>query len=272
MTTMKTVLVTGATDGIGRQTAVGLARMGHKVLVHGRNKGKGSQVLDAINRDNCNENLVLYLADFSSLAEVKRMADEIKREQSELHVLINNAGVFCREKQVSQDGNEMTFAVNHLAPFLLTLLLLDLLKTSAPARIVNVSSGSHRDITEIDFDNLNGEKSFDGFKAYSLSKLGNVLFTNRLARKLAGSGVTANSLHPGVIATEMQRISYNLQGESVEEGAKTSLFLATSPDVEGISGRYYSRMMEKNTSDLAKDEGLQDKFWEISEKLVSKFL
>ena len=268
----KTILVTGATDGIGKQTAIELARRGWKVLIHGRDKARGAKVLDEINRDNCNENLVLYLADFSSFADVKRMADEIKREQDNLHVLVNNAGTFSKDKLITKDGLEMSFAVNHLAPFLLTMLLLDLLKASAPARIINVSSGAHRNITEVDFGNLQAEKYYDGFEAYGLSKLGNVLFTNELAKRLAGSGVTANSLHPGVISTKMQRASYNLDGADVEEGARTSIYLATSPEVEGITGKYYSRMVEKPTSDLAQDKKLQEKFWKISEELLEGYL
>jgi NAD(P)-dependent dehydrogenase (short-subunit alcohol dehydrogenase family) len=269
---VKTILVTGATDGIGKQTAIELARQGAKVLVHGRDKVKGARVLDEINRDNCNENLVLYLADFSSFADIKRMAEEIKREQSELHVLINNAGTFSKKRLLTKDGLEMTFAVNHLATFLLTMLLLDLLKASRPARIVNVASGAHRNISAIDFDNLQGEKSYDGFEAYGLSKLGNVLFTNELARRLEGSGVSVNSLHPGVINTGLQRISYDLDGESVEEGARTSVYLAASPEVEGITGKYYSRMAEKNTSELAQDKALQEKFWKVSEDLLAGYL
>jgi NAD(P)-dependent dehydrogenase (short-subunit alcohol dehydrogenase family) len=269
---VKTILITGATDGIGKQTATELARQGARVLVHGRDKAKGIQVLDAINRDNCNEKLALYLADFTSLAEVARLAEEVKREQAQLHVLINNAGIFSKERVLTNDGFESTFAVNHLAPFLLTLLLLDLLKASAPARIVNVASGSHRGVSAVDFDNLQGEKTYDGIAAYSLSKLGNVLFTNALARRLAGTHVTANSLHPGVIGTKLLRASYNMDGANLEEGAQTSVYLAASPEAEGVTGKYYSKMLEKPTSDLAQDEALQEKFWQVSEALVAKFL
>ncbi len=268
----KTFLITGATDGIGRQTAIEMARQGAKVLIHGRDKARGAVVLEEINRDSCNENLTLYLADFSSFEDIKRMAEEIKREQSALHVLINNAGTFSKEKLMTNNGLEMTFAVNHLAPFLLTLLLLDLLKASAPSRIVNVSSSAHKNISEVDFSDLQAERSYDGFKAYGLSKLGIILFTNELAEQMKGSGITVNSLHPGIINTKMQRASYNLDGADVEEGAQTSVYLASSPEVEGVSGRYFSRMTEKPTSDLAQDKALQKKFWKISEELLSGYL
>jgi NAD(P)-dependent dehydrogenase (short-subunit alcohol dehydrogenase family) len=152
----KTILVTGGTDGIGRETAVQLARMGACVLVHGRDKEKCAQVMDHIKRVTCNEKVSLYLADFSSLADVKRMAEDIKREHKELHVLVNNAGNFYRDSLLSSDSIEMTLAVNHLAPFLLTLLLLDLLKTSAPTRIVNVASSSHKLIKSVDLGDLEG--------------------------------------------------------------------------------------------------------------------
>jgi retinol dehydrogenase-14 len=268
----KTILVTGATDGIGKQTALELARQGAKVLVHGRDKIKGAKVLDEINRDNCNENLTLYLADFSSLTDLKRMADDIKREQTALHVLINNAGTFSKKRFLTEDGLEMTFEVNYLAPFLLTLLLLDMIKASAPARIINVSSAAHHNITAVDFDNLQGEKSYDGNEAYSLSKLGNILFSNELARHVAGSGVTVNSLHPGSISTKVLHAGFSMGGESVVEGARTPVFLAASQEVEGVTGKYYSRMAEKTPSALGQDKQLQKKFWKLSEVLLSRYL
>jgi len=268
----KTILVTGGTDGIGKETALQLARMGARVLVHGRDKEKGANVLDGIKRDSCNEKVNLYLADFSSLADIKRMTEDIKREQSELHVLVNNAGNFYKECLVSSDGIEMTLAVNHLAPFLLTMLLLDLLKASAPARIVNVASSSHKLIKSVDLENLQGEKAYDGFTAYSLSKLGTVLFTRSLAGKLNGTGVTINSLHPGVVNTKLLRKSYDLDGTNVEEGAQTSVFLASSPKVEGVSGKYYQSMRERPASDLSQDQVLQDAFWDLSREMVSRFL
>jgi NAD(P)-dependent dehydrogenase (short-subunit alcohol dehydrogenase family) len=268
----KTVLVTGGTDGIGRETALQMARMGTSVLVHGRDKEKGAQVLDDINRITHNEKVSLYLADFSSLVDVKRMAEDIKREQTELHVLINNAGNFYQERLLSSDGIEMTLAVNHLAPFLLTMLLLDLLKASAPARIVNVASSSHKLIKSVDLRDLQSESNYDGFTAYSLSKLGNVLFTQSLADKLTGTSVTANALHPGVVDTKLLRKSYHLKGTSVEEGAQTSVYLASSPVVEGVSGKYYKNMQERPASDLSKDHVLRDGFWKLSKEMVSRFL
>ena len=269
----KTILVTGATDGIGRQTALDLARMGARVLVHGRSKDKGARVLSELNRETCNENLTLYLADFSSLADVRRMADDIKREQSELQVLVNNAGNFYKDKQLSKDGFEMTFAVNFLAPFLLTNLLLDLIKVSAPARIVTVASSAHKMIKgEVDWDNLQGEKSYDGSDAYALSKLATVCFSNELARRLAGTQVTSNALHPGVVDTKLLRKSYALEGISVEEGAQTSVYLACEPEVEGVSGKYFSHKQERSMSDLATDPDTQRRFWELAEELTAPFM
>jgi NAD(P)-dependent dehydrogenase (short-subunit alcohol dehydrogenase family) len=267
----KTILVTGATDGIGRQTALDLARMGARVLVHGRSKEKGIRALDELNRETCNEKLALYVADFSSLADVRRMADEIKREQSQLHVLINNAGSFFNDYEKNTDGLEMTFVVNHLASFLLTNLLADLLKESAPARVITVESSAHKSIKQIDWENLQGEKSYDPFDAYSLSKLASVCTMNELAGRLKGSGVTVNTVHPGVVDTKLLRMSYKLQGISVEEGAQTSVYLASEPEVEGVTGKYFSHKVEKPMSDLAMDPRNWKKFWDISEELTAKY-
>ena len=268
----RTILVTGGTDGIGRETALQLARMGARVLVHGRNQKKGNQVINEINHDTCNENISLYVADFSSLADVQRMAEDIKREQKELHVLVNNAGNFFEDHQLSADGYEMTFAVNYLAPFLLTLLLLDLLKVSAPARIVNVSSSSHRSIKEVDLANLQGKSDYNGYTAYGLSKIENVLFTQSLANKLEGNGVTVNALHPGVVDTNLLRKSYAVEGVGVEEGAKTSVYLASSPDVVQVSGKYFDNMQERPASDLSQNKVLQDDFWDLSKEMVANFI
>ncbi len=268
----KKVLVTGGTDGIGRETALQLARMGARVLVHGRDKEKSTQVIADIYRETGNEKVGLYLADFSSLADVKRMAEDIKQEQTELHVLVNNAGNFYKERILSSDGIEMTLTVNYLAPFLLTMLLLDMLKASAPARIVNVASSSHNSIKSVDFENLQGETNYDRFTAYSLSKLGNVLFTQSLADKLEGTGVTANALHPGVVDTKLLRKSYHMDGLSIEKGAQTSVYLASSPALEDVSGKYFISMQECPASDLSQDKDLQGAFWKLSKEMMNQFL
>lgn len=268
----KTVLVTGATDGIGLVTAQVLAEKGAHVLVHGRSKEKGIEAVTQISRATCTGTADLYLADFASFSEIQRMADDIKRENTALHVLVNNAGNFYKERKMTDDGIEMSFAVNHLAPFLLTILLLDLIKASAPARIINVSSSAHKMIKAVDFDNLKGEKEYDPFEAYALSKLGNVLFSEMLSRQLIGSGVTVNSLHPGVINTKLQKKSYDLDGISVEEGAQTTIMLANSMEVSDISGEYFRNSQASRTSEIARDEALQERFWQISERFVAGYL
>ena len=268
----KTVLVTGATDGIGFETAKQLAQKGARVLLHGRNKEKGIQALKAITQSTCNGNISLYLADFSSFEDIQRMAAEIRRENTALHVLINNAGNFYKERMLNAQGVEMTFAVNHLAPFLLTNLLLEMMQASAPARVVMVASSAHKMIKELDFDDLQGEKGYDPFKAYALSKLGNILFAQALSGRLAGSGVTVNSLHPGVVATSLLKKSYDLEGISAEEGAATSVMLASSAEVAEISGKYFQNSQEKAPSELAMDQDLQTRFWQISEEQVSAYL
>lgn len=270
--TSKTILVTGSTDGIGRQIALELARMGHKVLIHGRDKEKGARVMDEINRESCNENLALYISDFADLRSVVQMGKDIQREQENLDVLINNAGVFSPKHILTKDGNELTFQINHLAPFLLTHLLLDLIKNSAPARIVHVASAAHHSANASYFEDLKGEKSYNSFSAYSFSKLANILFSTELADRLDGVGVTSNSLHPGTIDTNMLRISYGGGGRSVAEGAETPIHLATSEDVAGVNGKYFSSMREKPPSGLAQEEELQEKLWKISEDLISGYL
>src|SRR5918993_383875 len=198
----KICLITGATSGIGRATAMGLANMGAGVVMVGRDRGRGEAAMADIKEKSANTSVDLMLADVSSQEEIRRLADEFKEAYPRLDVLINNAGVFRSERITTADRLETTFAVNHLAYFLLTNLLLDRLKAGAPSRIVNVASADHSNAA-IDFDDLQGEKGYRGAKAYSQSKLANVLFTYELARRLQGTGVTANCLHPGVIATKL---------------------------------------------------------------------
>ena len=272
MTNAKTMLITGASDGIGKQTALELAHMGHLVLLHGRDEEKTRAALEEIRRAAPSARLSYYLADFSSLEQICRLAEFINKDHPRLDVLVNNAATFSKERLLSADGFELIFAVNHLAPMLLTLLLLDSLKAAAPARIVNVASNAHRNLDAVDLDNLNGEKLYNGYDAYALSKLAKICVRYALARRLDGSGVAVNSLHPGVISTKLLRMSWDSGGDSVEEGAKTPVHLASAPEMEGVSGRFYSRMAEKTPSPLAQDESLQEQFWSISMDMLAPFL
>lgn len=264
----KTVLITGSTDGIGKQSALELARMGATVILHGRDYAKGSSTLQEIGKLTGNDKLDLFVADLSSQNQVRNFAAEVERKYTRLDVLINNAGVYMHHRQLTDDGLEMTFAVNHLAPFLLSSLLLNLLRKSAPARIVTVSSIAHQR-ARLDFDNLQAEKKFDAYGSYALSKLANILFTYELADRLDGSAVTATTLHPGVIDTKLLRIGFgSFGGRSLEEGATTTVYLASSPNVAGISGKYFVDCAERASSPLSYDVKLRKELWRRSETLV----
>lgn len=263
----KIILVTGATDGIGKQTAYELAKTGAHVIVHGRSGNKCNSIADWLKNETGNKNISTTAADFSSLAEVRQMAEELKNKFEHIDVLLNNAGVYMNEKKLSADEYEMTFAVNHLAPFLLTNLLLDLVKNSNAGRIINVSSVAHSR-AQLKWDNLNCEKYFEGYYAYSLSKLANVLFTYELADRLRDANVTVNSLHPGVISTKLLHAGFSISGNSLEEGAKTSVYLATSPEVEGVTGKYFVRCKEEKSSSISYDKEVQRKMWEVSEAMT----
>jgi retinol dehydrogenase-14 len=261
------VLITGSTDGIGRQAALELAAMGATVLVHGRDESRGKNVVEEIRKATGNQKVELLIADFSSMEQVRRLAADVKQRCSALHVLVNNAGVFMNEKRLTAEGLETTFAVNHLAPFLLTNLLLDLLKKSAPARVITVSSVAHTR-GKLDFENLQAERSFGGYSAYATSKLANVLFTFELAELLAGTGVTSNCLHPGVIGTKLLRAGFNMTGASTEDGAETLLFLATSPDVDRLSGKYFQEKQATPSSPITHDALLRKRIWQVSAQLT----
>jgi NAD(P)-dependent dehydrogenase (short-subunit alcohol dehydrogenase family) len=263
----RVILVTGSTDGIGKETAFELARRGATVVLHGKHLGRCQQVLSECVRASGNRDLGCFAADLSSLDEVRRLGEEIVRQYSRLDVLINNAGVFMTDRVLTGDGFENTFAVNHLAPFLLTHLLLDLLKTSAPSRVVTVSSVAHQR-GQLDFQNLQGEKRFTGYGAYSLSKLANVLFSGELAERLEGTGVTANCLHPGVIGTKLLRQGFgSMSGSSVKDGARTLVFLAADPSVARVTGKYFVKNREEAPSPVASDASLRKQFWDISARL-----
>jgi NAD(P)-dependent dehydrogenase (short-subunit alcohol dehydrogenase family) len=261
-----TILVTGSTDGIGKATAKALARLGHRVLVHGRDAGRGRAALAEIRKETGPAELDLFIADLSTLKGIRGLAEEAVDRYERLDVLVNNAGVYMPERVLTRDGLETTFAVNLLAPFLLSRILLPSLEAGAPARIVNVASSAHFDAEGMDWRNLQGGKEYDGWGAYARSKLGVVLFTYALARRLDPGRVTVNCLHPGVICTKLLRSAFPVYPcESVEVGARTPVCLATSPRVSGITGRYFDEMKEARSSRISHDRDAQERIWEYLE-------
>ena len=264
----KIILITGSTDGIGKATALQLAALGATVIVHGRNAERCQRACDDIRAATGNPNIDYVVADLSSQQQVRQMAADILARYDRLHVLINNAGVIVDQRQITEDGLELSFAVNHLAPFLLTHLLLDVLKRSAPARIVNVASTVHYD-AQIKFDNLQGERRYNSVDAYKVAKLGNVLFTFELAERLKGSGVTVNALHPGVVATKLLDAGWGwTNGWTPEQGAALSVYLASSPEVETVTGAYFESRAAGGASPKAKDVKLRRQLWKVSAQLV----
>jgi NAD(P)-dependent dehydrogenase (short-subunit alcohol dehydrogenase family) len=269
-------LVTGGTDGMGKEIARGLAKQCATVLITGRNSKKGEAVRNELQKNTGNPNIEFFIADFSSLESVRELASEVLNKYPKLHVLVNNVGGIFLKRTTTHDGFETTFGVNNLAPFLLTNLLLDRLKESAPARIINVSSNVHS-AGKLDFDDLQYTKKYNGGAAYSRSKLANVLFTYELARRLEGTNVTANCLHPGWVKTDFSlelrknpliRLADNIFAIPPEEGTSTSIFLASDPSVEGVSGKYFYKKKEKKSSKASYDVEAQKKLWDISEQLV----
>ncbi len=265
----RTILVTGSTDGIGRATALELARRGERVILHGRNLAKVQQARDELAREVPGSALEVLAADFSALAQVRAAADEVAARFPRLDVLINNAGISMRDRQLSVDGFELTFAVNHLAVFLLTNRLLGLLQRSAPARVVTVSSMLHIN-AKLDFENLQGEKFYSGGRAYATSKLANVLFTVELAERVREKGITVNCLHPGAVDTKLLRSAFpSLQGITVVQGAVTSVYLACSPEVAQVSGEYFDECRPAPRSPLASDPTARQHLWQLSEQLTA---
>lgn len=263
---IKQILITGSTDGIGRETARQLGAKGHRVIIHGRNREKGNAVVKEIISDTGNENISLVISDLSSQQDIHTMSDELHHTYESLDVLIHNAGTFQEERALTSDGIEMTFAVNHMAPFILTRNIYDMLKQGNDARIITVSSMIHS--REINFENLQGEQFYDGTNAYCLSKLCNILFTYKLAELIKKDGISANCLHPGVIDTKLLRKTWNGTGAPVREGAKTSVYLADSPDVENITGSYFVDMKPEKSAGVSYSAEIQNRLWNISETLI----
>ncbi len=274
----KIALVTGATSGIGKETARVLARLNYHVVIGARSEDKAKRVVDELMRDTGNKNIEYIIADLSLMREVRKMAEEFKKRHDKLHLLINNAGAYFAKRKVTDEGNELTLALNHLAPFLLTNLLLDLLKKSAPARVVTVSSAAHDMVKDLDLDDIQSEKKYRGFQVYGKTKLMNILFTKELAKRLKGTGVTANCLHPGFVRTGFGKNNSILHkigmwllspfAISPKKSAEGVVYVATSPEIENISGEYFHNKKIKRPSRLALREDLAKRLWEISEKLV----
>ena len=263
----KIILVTGATDGIGKETALELAQQGATVLVHARTAERGQTTIQELQQRISGANLELVTADLGSLAQVRQLAQTINDQYERLDVLLNNAGIFTRYRQESADGYELTFAVNHLAYFLLTNLLLDLLKRSSPARIVNVASNVHRD-NAMHFDDVQLMHDWNGEQAYGQSKVANILFTYALARRLAGTGVTANALHPGVIDTKLLRESWGSSNIGVVQGAATSVYLASDPHVSTVTGKYFDNQCAVNSAPHTYDYDAQERLWTLCAELT----
>ena len=265
-----TILVTGATDGLGRLVAARLAAGGATVLLHGRSRERLEKTFEGIREETGSERLRLYVADLSSLGDVRGLAGQILSSEERLDVLVNNAGIISRDRRESEDGYELTFAVNFLSHFLLTRLLLPLVRESAPARVVNVASAGQ---SPIDFDDPMLERGYDAMRAYSVSKLAQITFTFELAERLAGTGVSVNALHPAsLMDTKMVTETFGYTMSTVEEGARATVRLAASPELEGVTGRYFDGERESRAKGQAYDVEARRRLWALSESLCAPFL
>ncbi len=278
----KTVLITGANSGIGKETAVALARAGATVVFTSRDPKKGEQAATDIRRRS-GADVTLMPLDLASFASIRALAEGFLQRYDQLHLLINNAGLILSERTETEQGFETTFGVNHLGHFLLTQLLLDRIKASAPARIVNVASGAHRRVGDgLDFDDLQATEGYSGWQVYGRSKLANIYFTRELARRLQGTGVTANALHPGVVATGFARdgdakppFSWLITlarpfFRSPEKGAQTSIFLASASELDGVTGKYFADSKEEQPTSVAEDDEAARRLWTAIEQLIAQ--
>ena len=274
----KTILITGATNGIGKAAALELAKQGATVVIVGRDKTKTERVTQELCSASGNENVEYLLADLSSQVSIRKLAKDFKARYSRLEVLINNAGGFFDTRKTTLDGLEYTFAFNHLGYFLLTHLLLDVLKASAPSRIINVSS-SAQGLARLDLDDLQSEKNYGGFSAYNVSKLANVMFTYELAKRLQGTGVTVNALHPGLVKTGFANdssgfmgfifgLAKRFAGITPEQGADTVVYLATSSEVKNVTGTYFHKRKVQKTNPVSYDATANQRLWDESARLV----
>ncbi len=275
----KVMCITGATDGIGKTAALELAKAGCTLALVGRNPEKGNRVLDEIVSDSGNENIRFHICDLSLMEAVRKLAKELQTDYNRLDVLLNNAGAYFSEFEKTDEGFERTFALNHLSYFLLTDLLLDILEKTGNARIVNVASDAHQG-AELSFENLQGFDGYKGWPAYCKSKLANIMYTYELDRRISGKGITANSLHPGFVDTNFGnnntgtvRVGLNAAKKvgaiSPEKGALTSIYLASSPEVEGVSGKYFYKCKQKNSNKASYVKSDQEKLWQITETYLA---
>jgi NAD(P)-dependent dehydrogenase (short-subunit alcohol dehydrogenase family) len=271
-------LITGATAGIGKAAAAILAAQGYEMILTGRNPGKLADIVKEIRQHTGSDSVHGLVADFSDLGQVRQLAARFQEKFSRLDILINNAGAYFNKRQRTKYGVEKTFLVNHLAPFLLTNLLLDSLYRSASAHIINVASNAHEH-ANLDLEDLNFDRFYFGFWAYGRSKLANILFTYELARRLKDAHVTANALHPGRVGTDIFKTDFSILGGPLkwfmerisltpEQGADNTVYLATSPDVEGITGKYFVKREAVLSSTISCDEDLARRLWEKSEKVT----
>lgn len=274
----KVCMVTGATSGIGEVAAEAFAEMGAELFLVCRNQAKGEQTKSNIIQRTGNESVTLLVGDLSSLDEVRQIAHSFLDYEKPLHVLLNNAGIVNLKREVTEDGHEAMFAVNHLAHFLLTNLLLDRIRESAPARIVNVASEAHIMVKGINFEDLSHAEGFSAMKVYGHSKLANLLFNRELSKQIKGTGVTANAVHPGTVATglglqngrlgKLINLLMKVFLQSPRKGARTSIYTSVSPDLEGVSGRYYAACREKQPKPWALDDAAAQRLWEDSLRLT----
>ena len=269
------ILVTGSTDGIGLETAAELGEMGHRVVVHGRSPEKAEAARRTIEgriaAAGVGEGSVDAVSgDLARLSEVEKMEEEVQSRFSDLRVVVANAGVTTKQRKESADGYELTFTVNHLAHFLLINRLIDTLRKNSPSRVVIVSSMVHR-TGNINFDDLQLKKNFSGHAAYSQSKLANLVYAFELARRLEGTGIAVNALHPGVISTKLLHANFS-GGAPVSAGAKTPVYLATSPEVEGVTGEYFENRRTSEASPVGRDPEVGKRLWKVSEELVEQAL